>query len=230
MDSYQDRQLELIKKIEESFKKGKAPSTIVEPVSNYVNDNRICFTSVAFVPSNLVQKMIEQVINLLRKVDPMQYFYIPGSFHITINNIRTIANPPLFNNEDIEKARGVFKRIIPKYKPFTFELKRLFELPTSLAISAFSNEILGNLALELRAELKQAGIPDNKTYAAEDVIIGNATISRFTDTPNPAFKEKIKELKEIEIGSFEVKKVFLITTNSVCHPTKTKIIEEYSLS
>lgn len=230
MNAYSEKQLELIKAIEKKFNGGESPSTVVEPVSDYINDDRICLTSVVFLPQQLEQKIIDNIINPLRDINPIQYFYIPGSFHITIKNIRTINNPPLFNDVDIEKVRGVFKNVVPKYKSFTFELKRLFELPTSLAICAFSNETLANLALELGKELKKTGVPDNKIYATNDIIIGSATLSRFTNTPNPEFKQKVKELKEIEIGSFEVKKVYLITTNAICYHTKTKIIEEYSLS
>lgn len=229
MDNYQAKQLKTTKRIEEGFKKGQTVSTVVETVSDYVSDDRICLTSVAFVPQNLEKIIIDKVINPLRETNPTQYFYIPNSFHVTINNIRTIANPPLFNKEDIEKVKEVFKKVVPKYNSFTFELKRLFELPTSLAISAFSNETLKHLSLELRAELKKTGVPDNKTYLDEDIVIASATISRFTNIPNPGFKQKVKDLKEIEIGNFEVNKISLITTNAVCHPTKTKIIEEYLL-
>lgn len=225
---YQNKQLELINGIEEGFKSGKNPSTVVEPVSDYVNDDRICLTSVVFIPHELEEKIIELVINPLREINPIQYFYVPSSFHITINNIRTIENPPLFNDNDIEKAKEVFKRVIPKYKSFTFDLKRLFELPTSLAIAAFTDKTLANIALELRNELEKADVPDNKTYASQDIVIGSTTISRYTNTPSPKFQEKIKKLKEVEIGSFEVNKVSLITTNAVCHPSKTKIIEEFS--
>jgi len=230
VDNYQTKQLELISKIEESFKKGQQISTLVTPVSDYTNDNRICLTTVAFIPQDIEKKIINDIINPLKMADPVQYFYIPNSFHITINNIRTIENPPLFNDEDIEKACEVFGKVIPKYHPFTVDLKRLFELPTSLAICAFSDETLGNLALELRMELKKIGVPDNKTYADEHVVIGSTTIARFTKTPNLEFKQKVNVLKEIEIGSFKVNKISLITTNAVCHPSKTKIIEEYLLN
>jgi hypothetical protein len=136
----------------------------------------------------------------------------------------------LFNNTDIEKAREIFGKIVSKYHSFTFDLKRIFELPTSLAICALSDETLGNLALELREKLKSVGVPDNKTYADDSVVIGSATISRFTKTPNLEFKQRVDTLREIELGTFTAKKISLITTNAVCHPSKTKIIEEYLLN
>lgn len=230
MDNYQAKQLEATKRIEESFKRGQVVSSIVEPVSDYINDNRICLTSVIFIPAELEELIMDKVIDPLREINPIQYFYIPGSFHITANNIRTIADPPLFNDQDIEKVKEVFKKVVPRYNSFTFELKRLFELPTSLAISAFSDKTLGNLALDLRDKLKNAGVADNKTYDNNDIVIASTTISRFTNTPNPGFKQKVKELKEIKIGTFEVNKISLITTNAICYPSKTKIIEEYLLN
>jgi 2'-5' RNA ligase len=228
--NYQTKQLELIKKIEESLKNGQQISTLVDPVSDYVNDNRICLTSVVFLPKDLQEKIISCIINPLKETDPDQYFYIPDSFHVTINNIRTIENPPLFNNDDLEKAQKVFRKVVSKYHSFSFELKGIFELPTSLAIPAFSDETLGNLVLELRSELKKAGVPDNKTYADDNIVIGSTTIARFTKTPNSRFKQKVDTLKETEIGNFEVVKISLITTNAACHPSKTKIIDDYLLS
>jgi 2'-5' RNA ligase len=230
VDNYQARQLELTKKIEEDFKNGNSRSTIVEPVSDYINDNRICLTSVVFLPQDLENKIIDEVIIPLRRNDPAQYFYVPNSFHVTIRNIRTTTEPPSFSEIDIEKSKEVFRRIVPKHHPFKFEIKRLFKLPTSLAISAFSNKKFGDLALELGNELGKAGVPDNKIYANKNIVIGNTTISRFTKRPNSSFRKKVKELKNIDIGSFEVRKISLITTSAVCHPSKTKIIEEYLLS
>ena len=229
MDDYSQKQLELTRQIEESFKKGQNPSETVKPVSDYVNDDRICLTSVVFLPGDIENEIIRKIINPLREADASQYYYGPGSMHVTINNVRVINNPPHFSDQDIEKAKLVFRKTISKYRRFEVSLKRLFELPTSLAISAFTSNLYQGLVLDLRSSLSAEGIKDDKKYALEDVIIANSTISRFTNIPNREFYDKVKTLKEIEIGSFEVKKICLITTNAVCHPSKTKIVEEYDL-
>lgn len=226
---YPQKQLQLIQEIEEKFKRGENPSTIVEPVKDYTADNRICLTSVVFIPAGLEQEIIENLIKPLQKADGNQYFYGPGSFHMTIQNIRTINNPPLFNQEDIGKTRSIFEKVVPKYRVFNIELKRLFELPTSLSICAFTNEILGELCSELRSELAKIGVPDNKTYASDNMVLGSTTVSRYTNEPNASFHNVIKELKSLEIGNFEVKTISLITTNAVCLSGITKIIGQYNL-
>ncbi len=229
MDGYSKKQLLLISEIEEKFKNGEVPSTIVTPVKDYKNDNRICLTAVAFIPPELEQQIIENIIKPLKEADNRQYFYVPNSFHVTIQNIRIIEDPPLFDSSDIEKAKEVFEKIVPKHPRISFRLKRLFELPTSLSVCAFSNESLGILANELRAELANSGVPDNKKYASNDVVLGSTTIIRFTTEPNAEFKNIVSQLKNIEIGNFEVSKINLITTNCVCVPDKTTVFGEYNL-
>lgn len=227
--NYQQKQVQLFDHIEKSFKEGQTPSTIVEPVENYADDDRICLTSVVFIPPKIQETIISEVINPLRQVDLKQYYYVPNSFHITIQNIRTINNPFFFNQEDIEKAKEVFRKVIPKHKSFSFKLKGLFELPTSLSIKAFSDESFHYLVKELRETLTTAGVSDNKKYASKDVFFGNSNICRYTSKPNSSFFEKVTELKDHEIGEIKVNDVSLITTNSVCYPNKTKIIQKYNL-
>lgn len=228
MNVYSQLQLKLIQDIEEKFKKGESPSTIVEPVADYVNDDRICLTSLSYLPEKIVEKIQSDIINPLKTLDSRQYFYNSGSIHITVQNIRTISDPPLFTTDDIEKTREVFKRIIPNHPKIRVTLKRLFELPTSFGLCAFTDQSWEELVMDLRNELVRVGVPDNKIYSPGPVL-ANATFCRYTTTPNSTFMQKIKELKDIEIGSFEFSSVKLVTTNAVDIPEKTTIIDEFEL-
>lgn len=229
MFSYQQRQYELFEKLEKKFKKGKGKSTIVEPVEDYINDKRIGLTSVVFIPENLQKIIVSKIIEPLRKTDGNQYYFLPESLHLTIQNIRTVSDPPLFTDEDVKKAKTVFDRTISKHEQFEFELKGLFELPTSLGIRGYSNETLKDLVLDLRKNLIEAGVPDNKKYESNEIFFGNITVCRYTSQPNDLFLGEIKNLKNVEIGRLNVKKISLITTNSICHPKVTNIIETFNL-
>lgn len=227
--TYQQKQFDLFEKIEKSFKKGESPSTIVEPVKDYVKDNRICLTAAVFMSPD-IQRIIEtKVIKPLKEADGSQYYYLPESLHLTIQSVRTSHHPPEFTHEDIKKVRGVLDEIIPKHKKLNFNLKGLFELPTSLGIRAFSDASLTSLVSELREKLQTAGVPDNKTYASNEVVFGNVTVCRYKNSPKNSFQEKVSQLKDVEIGQLRVKNISLITTNPVCHPKWTKILGGYSL-
>lgn len=230
ISSYKQRQYDLFRELEEKLRKGESPATTVTPVSDYAKDTRMSLALVAFLPMSVQQIIVDKVQNPLKVCDSRQYFYLPESLHITIQSIRTSHNPPLFNNEDIDKVNSAFSEIIPKFGPLAFELEGLFELPTSLSVQALAEEELRNLAATLRTSLIEIGVPDDKAYASNKVVFGNTTVSRYTTDPSNNFQEKIKELKNIYIGSLVVRKVSLITGNSVCHPNTMKVIKTYYLS
>jgi len=161
--------------------------------------------------------------------DDRQYYFPSNSLHITTQNVRVVNDPPLFTTENITKAKQIFSKIAAKYQPFTLELKGLLELPTSISVRGYSDKIFGDFVLELREELKKAGIPDDKKYSSKNIVFGNSTTCRFTKKPTESFFTKVKKLKNIEIGKFEIKTIALITTNAVCHPDKTSIIATYNL-
>lgn len=228
MDDYASKQLILIKSIEEQFKAGKSPSTIVEPVSDYEKDDRICLTSLSYLSSSLQEKIYTEIVAPLKALDSRQYFYEKDALHITVQNVRVINNPPHFSDMEIEKAKAVFAGVTQKYHPVEVEIERIFELPTSFALSVFTPFNWEDLVLDLRNELERVGVPDDKTYAAGPVL-ANVTVCRYTTQPNEEFQNKLKELKEIKIGSFIVNSIKLVTTNAVSLPSKTTIIEEYNL-
>lgn len=178
MSTYQEEQHKIFEKLEERFKNGENPSTIVEFMDNYARDNQICLTGVVFLPQELQEVIIEQIIKPLNKIDGKQYYYVPDSFHLTIQNLKTVHEPPLFTESDIENAKKIFGKIVSGFKSFDFNLKGLLELPTSLSVRAYSSEILKDLVLNLRREMKKAGISDNKKYISDEIYFGNVTVCR----------------------------------------------------
>lgn len=228
-ESFQEKQLAAIKALEDSFRRGENPSSIVPLMTNPADDERLCLTSMVFLPGNLQDLINEKLIARLKKIDPVQYFYLPDSLHATIQNVRRISAPPAFSEGDIETARAVFRSVCASTIPFTFHVKRLMELPTSISLCAFSSENLQILVQELRRRLAASGLPDDKHYSACGTSFGNVTFCRFSTALKNSMKEAISELKEIEIGEFAVQEIHLVVTNAVCHPKKTRVIETFQL-
>lgn len=228
--NYQQQQKELIdgiiKKIEEQ---GDTGSTVVEMRDDYENDDAICLTSVVFLSEELRQKVSNEIIQPLRKIEDKHYFYPLVSLHLTIKNIRTIHRPPTFNEEDVDKVKQVFSQTIPSIKSFEFELKGLVRFPTSICLMGYSDDILYELVSSLDNKLTEAGVPDNKEYASDKVFFGNITICRFTSEPSKEFLSKVEELKELSIGKLKVDEVSLIKCNAVCSPINKEVVQTFKL-
>ncbi|USN53652.1 MAG: hypothetical protein H6760_00575 [Candidatus Nomurabacteria bacterium] len=226
--SYYAEQKKAFERVENAVKKGKAEGSVVDPVQDYVQDKRLSLTSLSFLPPAVQQKIYHTLIIPLQVVDSQQAYFEARSLHVTVQNIRTVADPPLYTSADIEKAREIFHNIVPKYPLLKCRLEGLNIFPASVAIRAFVSEEFRDLVLELREALRRNGVPDNKVYASGNVIFGNVTFVRFTTTPNKDFFAKVEELKECSFGEVHLEKVSLMEVNALCHPSSMRVIDTYS--
>ena len=205
----------------------KSDVSIVTAPQNFEKDARICLAMVYFLPDELKRKITNLFTDPLQKIDSPQYYYIKESLHITIQNIRVIANPPNFSQQDIEAINSL-SHYINSHKGLGFELDGLFKMPGSFGIKCYPNQKTQEFVLDLREKLAEIRVPDDKKYI-NNIVIGNITLSRFYRQPNARFMQFVEENKSINLGSVKVDKISLISTNSVCRKEKTKIIKEFEI-
>ena len=228
MTSHQQKQIEVINKIEERIRNNSLTSSVVEPVNDYENDNRLCLTSVHIPNQKLKTKILETIIKPLQKISPGHFYYSADSLHMTIKNIRVINNPPNFTEEDIQKVKEVFTKIIPKYKKFNVYFYRLLVFPLNLVLMGTTDPELDNIFLDLDAELIKAGLPDDKKYSNNKYFFSNMTLARFKNSLTSEFKNKIEELSNsVSIAPYTVDSVTLVSCNAALK--KRRIIGEWEL-
>ncbi|HCC21896.1 TPA: hypothetical protein DEP86_00665 [Candidatus Uhrbacteria bacterium] len=208
---------------------GDCGSTVVKMRKSYESNVETCLTSVVFLGDELGQKVQDKIIGPLSAIDPSQYFPPINSLHLTIKNVRTVGDPPLFDSTDAALAKQVFDRVLPSFHVFDFELKGLVRFPTSVSLMGYSDSVLYELVSALDSELKNAGVPDNKKYASEKVFFGNVTVCRFTSQPSEKFLAKIEEMRDLSIGTLKVKEVQLITGDIMCSAVSREVLGKYIL-
>lgn len=222
-------QKRLVGELEQAFLSKSGKTTTVEMVEDYANDDQFCLTSVAFVPKEIAHIIAVNIIDPLREIDPKQFYFGPDNLHLTIKNIRTINNPPLFSASDIEKVDGLFHKIIPRSPVFQFQLEDVITFPTSVSLMGYGNTNLQNLVLKLDKGLKEIGLPDDKKYLSETVYWGNITVCRFTHKPSEKFLQKVRELRLLKVGNLNVSEINLVTGNVVLDTKTRKILHKYRL-
>lgn len=227
MTLYQQKQIVLMRQMENSLAKNTAASTIVTIQKDYVNDPQLCLTCVSFLPKNIAETIQTQQLTKLAAIEPAFYYYPVQSLHVTIQNIRVINNPPHFSSADIAKAQQLLQNFIPAYKPFVFEFSGILLLPTSLAIIALITPEYDHFVRAFRQTLISAGIPDDKQYFTDEVIFANTTVCRYTHEPSQRFLDEVKKHESMFFGSMTAKEVSLIQTNAGAHPSKTKVLGTY---
>ncbi len=217
MTDHQLKQLKVIDELERQIKSNSLTFSTVTPVQDFDNDPRICLSSVHIPSQKLKEKIYNEIMTPLQRMLPEQHYYYSSSqLHMTIKSVRVINDPPHFTDNDIQKAKEVFSRTIPKHKKFNVYFFRLLLFPGNLALMGTTDPELDNIILDLDTSLKQAGVLDDKKYVNPKYFFCNMTLSRFTKPVSEEFKNKVEKLSNnLSFEPYNVNSVTLGTYNSV---------------
>ncbi|NJR75532.1 MAG: hypothetical protein HC773_21685 [Scytonema sp. CRU_2_7] len=171
IDNYIKQQQNIIQQVKDSIHQGQHQLSILEMRTDYENDDAICLASLAFPPKDIAQIISKEIIAPLKSLDDKHFYYSSELLHLTIKNIRTVHNPPLFKNKDVVKVHELFTQITPKFQSFTFHFEGLILFPTSVSLVGYCDETLGKLVQALDLGLKEIGVPDNKKYISDTVFL-----------------------------------------------------------
>jgi hypothetical protein len=227
MTPIQVKQLDLMRQMERSFALGNNPSQIVNFQTDYATDDQICLTTVSFVSKDIADAIYEKIILPLQTIDPTQYYFPKESLHITVHNIRVIAKPKTYTEQDINLARKLLTQAIPQYTRPEFELRGIITMPTSIGIIALITDTYNDMVWDLRRQFAAAGLPDNKKYFTQDVAFANITICRYTHQPSQEFINKLPQYRDTFFGMFTANETSLIESNAGIYPAKTIVHETY---
>ena len=213
--NHQEKQKEVINQIEEEVRKNTISFSTVTPVEDFENDSRMCLTSVHLPHRDLITKIRQDIITPLKEVEPSYYFFPDESLHMTIKNIRVVNDPPPYTDGDCTKAEEVLSQIIPQHKKFQVYYYRLLLFQTNVALIGTTDPELDDLHLDLDQALKNASIPDDKTYLNSRYFFSNITLVRFS-SPSERFKAKVEEISNtLSFEPYTVDSVSLVTCNAV---------------
>jgi 2'-5' RNA ligase len=228
-NGYFHLQKQVVEEFEQSLGGGSNKSSIVEVQKDYANDNQLCLSSISFVPKDLAAEMATKIMEPLQAIEPDFYYYPVNSLHLSIKNIRTIHNPPLFTEEDIKKVAKLFGETVPQFPSLHFEIEDIIKMPTSVLVIAYAEENFKKLFLALDYGLKEIGVPDDKRYFSDSVVWGSITLCRFTHQPKPEFIDKVRSMRHLKFGEMVVSDIKLVVCNAVCHEGSRRTIASFHL-
>jgi 2'-5' RNA ligase len=227
-DTYRELQERAVNQLRAGSQRNSRASVV--PIrSDYKTDTAMCLTSVAFLPADIGQNVYRRIVGPLKGIEPDHHYYPPDSMHITIKNIRTIHNPPLFTQADVRKVARLFAELIPQRPSISFWLEEVVSFQTSAALIAYSSAGLRDLVRALDSGLNKIGVPDNKQYVSDDVFFGNVTLCRYTHPPSKEFYDAVVEMTRAYKRTLKVEAIHLIACNAVCAPESRRVFRSYKL-
>lgn len=202
----------------------------VSTVGDFEKDSRMSLTMVYFLPEELKEKIQKNILEPLKRTDPFQYYYPLDALHITIQNVRVVADPPNFTEQDIDSLKKLASYMeIEEQGKLAIQLDGLFKMPTGISIKGYPNIHTQEFILKLRRKLLEIGVADDKKYLSPSIVINNTTLCRFYKPPNKEFLKTFEKIKNINLGNIYVDRISLVSTNAVCHKNKIKILAEFSI-
>jgi len=229
LDAYRELQKRIVKALRAGSGQHNIRGSEVPFRSDYKTDSAICLTSVVFVPDDIAQDISRTIVAPLKEIAPDHHYYSPDSMHITIKNIRTVHDPPLFTETDIEKVHDLFTALIPQHRSFFFSLEEVVAFTAGVSLIGYCDNKLKDLVQALDAGLNEIGVPDNKEYISDTVFFGNVTLCRYVRQPSERFFEVVEHKAHVYKSVLEVEGIQLITCNSVCTPESRNILYSYKL-
>lgn len=192
-------------------------------LSNISNDNRLGLT--VLIP---LGEIFQRVINQLREVEPEQYFYPVTDTHITVIDFIGASEDFVFDEKQAEVYKRVLDNVLKNFSKFNIKFKGLTASKGAVMVQGFFDDTLQKLRERLRKEVNKQGIELKERYK---VGTAHSTIMRFKKKlQNPeALVNKIEDMKNIDLGSFQVKKILFVLHDWYNLKEKTKILEEYEL-
>lgn len=227
--TYLAEQKLIIEKLKQASANDDSAISYVPMSDNFQNDQKRCLTLLTYLPKNISNKVIS-VTEKLKSIEADHYYYPKDSLHLTIQNVRTVNDPPLFSAHDEKQADLAFQSSLKGKKQLFFQLSGLLRLRTSISIICYAEESYKFFVQEMRKSLEQYGIGDNKRYISNDVFFGNITICRFSKEPGNHFNSKVEALANSTFGNLAVSNLSLVVTNSICETPHTREINSYRLN
>src|SRR3989338_2623024 len=194
-------------------------------LSNIADDKRLGLT--VLIPlGDIFQKVIDQ----LKQVEPEQYYYPATDAHITVIDFIGGSEDFIFDEKQVEAYKEILEKVLREFSKFNIKFKGLTAGKGAVMAQGFSDDTLQKLRAKLREEVNKQGIELKERY--KKVVTAHSTIMRFKKKiQNPeALVNKIEELRNSDLSTFEVKKILFVLHDWYNSKEKTKTLAEYNLA
>ena len=215
----------------DSLQKIKTGNYETDNLIDSPGDNRFGVT-LLIRPDDNVKKEIQQFLNKLRVVEPLQYYYPGTDIHVTVMSIISCYQGFTLQNIAVEEYVKVIQKSIQGFTNFTIEYKGLTASPSCLMVQGFwNNDSLNLIRDNLRKNFGQSDLQQtiDKRYAIQTA---HSTVMRLKKelTRKSEFLKLIEEYRNYSFGTYTVNTLELVFNDWYQRKDYVKELYSFSLS
>lgn len=196
---------------QESSKAISEGNLIIDSQINDALDSRFGIT-LLIRPSDEIKAQIQLLLNELRAIDSLQYYYPNSDIHITLMSIISCYEGFTLNKIRIEKYVEIIQKSLLEVDKIKIDLKGVTASPSAIMIQGFpTDESLNNLRDKLRENFKNSNLQQS-IDSRYTISTAHSTVMRFQeklDNPEKMIAV-VAKFRDHDFGEFTVNKLELV--------------------
>lgn len=196
---------------QESSKAISEGNFIIDSQINDALDSRFGIT-LLIRPSDEIKAQIQLLLNELRAIDSLQYYYPNSDIHITLMSIISCYEGFTLNKIRIEKYVEIIQKSLLEVDKIKIDLKGVTASPSAIMIQGFpTDESLNNLRDKLRENFKNSNLQQS-IDSRYTISTAHSTVMRFQeklDNPEKMIAV-VAKFRDHDFGEFTVNKLELV--------------------
>lgn len=199
-----------------------------EKIDEYLNhmEDRRMGLALLIRPSIQIQRKIAKVEQVLKQVEPNQYFYENYQHHVTLLDFITARQDFKYSKKQIEIYSTLVEDVLKNIKKFKIHCKGLVVSNDAILVKGFYENIMNQIRENLRKKIKENNLKNDERYKT---MSSHITIARFKEPLKNRDKllETLKMYEQYDFGEFYVSNIEFVYHN--WYDSKRELIRNYLL-
>lgn len=199
-----------------------------EKIDEYLNhmEDRRMGLALLIRPSKQIQRKIAEIEQVIKKIEPNQYFYENYQHHITLLDFTTARQDFKYSKKQIEIYTTILEDVLKNIKKFKIHCKGLIVSNDAILVKGFYENIMNQIREELRNKMRENNLKNDERYKT---MSSHITIARFKEPLKNRDKllKTLKMYEQYDFGEFYVSNIEFVYHN--WYDSKRELLRDYSL-
>lgn len=203
----------------------------VDPYLQQLEDDRRRGISLVVRPEPQVSQRFFALLNRIRQLEPDQYFYRPGEFHVTVMTLVSSSVGFSLDGKEVEAYHSVFARLFKQWRPFFIRFRGLTASPAAVLAQGYAdNDYLNQLRAAIRRELGLVGLAGSLDTRYR-IVTGHVTLIRFRSQLRDSGRllALLGAAREQDFGTSQVSQVDFVENDWYMSEDKVRVLRRYAL-
>ncbi|WP_234573260.1 2'-5' RNA ligase family protein [Rhodohalobacter sp. 614A] len=216
---------------DEASGKFKTKQFETDPMIDSSDDDRYGITLLAR-PSEQVKQNISEMLNEIKSVAPLQYYYPLSDLHFTVLSVISCYSG--FSLTDIQSSRyiNLIELVTTSFSPFRIRFQGITASPSCIIVQGFpEDDSLNELRTKLREQFRTSDLQNSIDHRYL-LKTAHLTCVRFREVPENPEKvfSSVSQFRNRDFGISKIDRLELVGNDWYQRKEKTTLLDTFHLT